>query len=517
MSQAQLIERDGIKSLFRIPGFMPRYGGMSADNEKKAGKFRAKTESSFQPGAVSKTEQAIKEPGEEKYAPISDGYENLESAHDAHQQLWYLFKFSHFMRLWMPFDTYCKFTMSLGIVALGHGTTYFVVSKIGLHKLRYFFSLVCMISPFMYFPMVVVADNFQFPNRKYFFFGMALQLAGPIFGVMAVFSRGRHPYSIVENLCVPLSFFFHALFYAAVFTVSYSKADDGRLPGIDRDDDLLTDVIQDLTYAMEVVTAEKDGAKRPDVDGNEGNVSHYDEQGEQHIGWESGAKYQDATKPESSAPNFMSAPTFKGSVSQKGWPTDSPEFEQQAKALSKTVKGSLRKALMVAVGMYMILTTRCCVKILDKTVWRRVVPVPAPMAVVSKEFPVIWSSTPFFIPHALACSKRSIFLADRFHVFELENGENLRELCKFNQPILDVIGYCDDHGKSCRPVVLFRKGGKRNNVVEFHDCIKGNHTSELKQALGELGHAGTYFRRDNGVATRLLVTTHQDVLLQSRL
>jgi hypothetical protein len=139
------------------------------------------------------------------------------------------------------------------------------------------------------------------------------------------------------------------------------------------------------------------------------------------------------------------------------------------------------------------------------------------MAVVSKEFPVIWSSTPFFIPHALACSKRSIFLADRFHVFELENGENLRELCKFNQPILDVIGYCDDQGKSCRPVVLFRKGGKRNNVVEFHDCIKGNHTSELKQALGELGHAGTYFRRDNGVATRLLVTTHQDVLLQSRL
>jgi hypothetical protein len=519
MSQAQLIERDGIKSLFRIPGIMPRYGGMSADDMKNASKGGAKTESNFHPGVGTKSEQASKSkvPATESYSPISDGYENLESAQGQHQQLWYLFKFSHFMRLWMPFDTYCKFTMSLGIVSLGHGTTYFVVSKVGLSKLSYFFSLVCMVSPFLYFPMVVVADNFQFPNRKTFLAGMALQLAGPIFGVIAVYARGRERHGLIENICAPLCFLFHALFYAAVFTVSYSKADDGRLPGIDRDDDLLGDVIQDLTQAMDEMTAQVNGSIGKAGVAVENGDNHPSEQVEQEAGWESDTKYKDAAEPElpgKSASQKSMAAGFQG-ISQTGWPTDSKEFHQQAKALNKRVKTSLRHALMVAVAMYIVLTTRCCFKIADKRVWSINVDEPVPFAVLAKEWPVIWSTAPFFMPTCMACSGHAIFLSDRYHVFELENGQNLRQLCKFNKPIVNIINFCEETGH-CRPLVLLHKDAKKK-VVEFQECVEGNHTSELMQSLGEINQASTYRRRENGVTTRLLVTTHRTELLQSRL
>lgn len=523
MSQAQFIERDGIKSLFRIPGIMPRYGGMTADDKKHAG-GNAKTESSSHPGIPSKAEQVPGRAGTEEYSPISDGYENLESAPGQHQQLWYLYKFSHFMRLWMPFDTYCKFTMSLGIVALGHGTTYFVLSKVGLNKISYFFSLACMVSPFLYFPMIVVADNFQFPSRKSFICGMALQLTGPIFGVIAVYARGRERYGILENICVPLCFLFHALFYAAVFSVSYSRADDGKLPGIDRDDDLLGDVIQDISKALEGMGEEADGAcgakgknSASAQRGDESSSAQHQEE-EEPEGWDTDPKYKNAPEPEVSKTSSIATGAGMMSIGKHGFPTDSEEFKQQAKALNKSVKMSLRNALMVAVFMYIALTTRCFLKIGQNRIWNSA-PVPkfVPWAIVSKEWKVQWSSAPFFMPNSLGCHGKEIFLADRYHVFTLENGKNLHQMCKFNEPILDMVSFCEDVDGPCRPLVLVQKVVGKDKVVDFRECGKGNHSSELKQTLGEVTKAGTYIRRDKGVVSHMLVTGHGKDLLQSRL
>jgi len=489
MSQAQQLERDGIRSLFRIPGCMPVYEGTAKADEG----VHEETESCSLPGVepcleVSQTRLAIdgycdKNVANE-YVPKSDGFENLETTADA-QQLWYLCKFSQFMQLWMPFDTYCKFAMSLGIVALGHGCTYFVLSKVDMHKLVTVFGLACVVTPFLYIPMVIVADSFQFPSRSYYIVGSALQLAGPIFGVTALYMRGCgcDAHGLAQAVFVPLCFLSHALFYIATFRIAYNRNADAKLPSLHREDD----IVQGLGIQEDEDTP----------------PAQQNEEARTEVGWENDASY-----------NYTSQQSRRN-ANQVGFASDSISFAHQADQLSRYVRRAMRRALLVAVCIYSVLTFRGMLRLGREIYNWRHLPPPLQFATQSLEWPVAWHSAPFFKPHALACAGHRIFLADQFHVFELEDRQNLRRICNVQQPIKDITTSCRDD--RCHPVLLVPDVSASDSderiALELLDCEDGEKSTKLSPTIAAVDHANLYYNHDN---EQVLVTAHGDELVRNR-
>lgn len=125
-----------------------------------------------------------------------------------------------------------------------------------------------------------------------------------------------------------------------------------------------------------------------------------------------------------------------------------------------------------------------------------------------------WESTPLFRPHSLACGDDHIFLADEFHVFELDDRRYLRQICKVDRPIRDLTVSCTSD--SCQPVVLLRSvsdgDSEENSVLELHACQDSEQSSRLLQTLGDdVDHANLYHSRSEDV----LVTTRGDELLKN--
>ena len=78
-----------------------------------------------------------------------------------------------------------------------------------------------------------------------------------------------------------------------------------------------------------------------------------------------------------------------------------------------------------------------------------------PPSLEVEELPMA-SPSPFWKPHALVCPRSHVFIADRYHVYELcENNTVVRRYpCAVNGTIADVAAVCDS--KACWPVVLLQ-------------------------------------------------------------
>merc|ERR1719401_1634290 len=101
MKQAQYIEALGPTELFRIPGTRPSYCLEPNWGDTK------------QPTTWKK--------------PVAEEATPMESLVTSSPYLWYLTKFAKYMRLWLPYDAYSKFTMGLGVIAFGQGAAYFML------------------------------------------------------------------------------------------------------------------------------------------------------------------------------------------------------------------------------------------------------------------------------------------------------------------------------------------------------------------------------------------------------
>lgn len=64
--------------------------------------------------------------------------------------------------------------------------------------------------------------------------------------------------------------------------------------------------------------------------------------------------------------------------------------------------------------------------------------------------------SPYFKPHSITCPRGRVFLADEFHVFELDSVNSQVELfeCAVNGTIADLTARCE--GETCWPVVLLK-------------------------------------------------------------
>eukprot|EP00438_Fugacium_kawagutii_P032267 Skav209898 [mRNA] locus=scaffold2642:404817:414089:- [translate_table: standard] len=70
-------------------------------------------------------------PGETKDINLEEATP-LESLVMRTSHTWYLSKFAEFMRLWHPYDMYAKYSMGLGILCLGHSSTYFALGVLSV-------------------------------------------------------------------------------------------------------------------------------------------------------------------------------------------------------------------------------------------------------------------------------------------------------------------------------------------------------------------------------------------------
>lgn len=174
----------------------------------------------------------------------------------------------------------------------------------------------------------------------------------------------------------------------------------------------------------------------------------------------------------------------------------------------------MRRALLVALVMYLVLTFRASIRLYEEIQYWLHRPPPIKFAESSLEWLVAWESAPLFRPHALACVDHHIFLADDFHVFELDDRRNLRQICKVDRPIRDLTASCSSD--SCQPVLLLRSvsdgDSEENPELELHACQDGEQSSTLLQTLGDdVDHANLYHSQSEDV----LVTTRGDELLKN--
>ena len=130
-----------------------------------------------------------------------------------------------------------------------------------------------------------------------------------------------------------------------------------------------------------------------------------------------------------------------------------------------------------------------------------------PLLEVSSE--TMASPSPFWKPHALVCPRNQVFVADRYHVYELRSNNTKVERypCTVNGTIADVAAACNK--ETCWPVVLLQ--GVPPLVL---DCSTGRQ-DPLLQTTSDAGRLATNADRENsGMLQTLLATMGDKMIVQ---
>lgn len=130
-----------------------------------------------------------------------------------------------------------------------------------------------------------------------------------------------------------------------------------------------------------------------------------------------------------------------------------------------------------------------------------------PVLELSKE--TMASPSPFWKPHALVCPRNQVFVADRYHVYELraDNTKVERYPCMVNGTIADIAAACNQ--ESCWPVVLLQ--GVPPLVL---DCSTGRQDPLLQTTDGAGRIATNADRENSGMLQTLLATTGDKMIVQ---
>lgn len=125
-----------------------------------------------------------------------------------------------------------------------------------------------------------------------------------------------------------------------------------------------------------------------------------------------------------------------------------------------------------------------------------------------------WPS-PFFTPVALACAHSSVFIADRYHVYEMAtksltvmNSIGDPVYCPLNGTIQDVTVFCEPSASACEFFVLLR--GFPSQIV---DCSRGSSTLPRVAPLLQSETPATQLAMD---ARGMMYATHGDQVVKYR-
>jgi len=504
MKQAQWIEMNGIRSLLRIPGIMPNYDtGARASLPGRAGDSRfPPVRSHGEPSTGLASRQGVGFQQNENRC-TDDTLEDLtplESLVRSSMQLWYLTKFGRFMRLWLPYDTYSKYSMGLGIVSLGHAMGYFCLGKLiseGRHLSAW--PACTLMSGFSYTILLAVAVNFQNTVRD---IGVRLVVflflaGGPIAGIAGSVAESEIMHAIMVSCC----YFLHFVFWAVwLFLARKGIPNDKRLSF----ESLTGNYWADQPYSVGPGDLWVDGslhrlsrtsrsASKADVGlavRSCGSGEGVDTRGRSEGG---GSRCSDQAlgpflgRSGEGGPQALGETTAETGIglSEEKWPTDDKRFEDKAFRTSEKTRKILLQAIFVTAMLWFSMFVWSFSGFWYIGLDGEVRPAAGVSWAQVNEIVLDWPS-PFFRPHTIACAGNRAFLADRFRIYEfsVDGGQMVRVPCAVRSIIVSVGASCDQTGR-CGPLVLVR-GGPVNNgstaPMQVVDCEASDASPLLRES-----------------------------------
>jgi hypothetical protein len=418
MSQAQQFEKDGVRSIFRLPGVAPSYAEQPKPDAKKSEGADTGVEGGHgKKGGVhkSKTRKA------EKEVPGS----GLEVVRPRTSKLWHLARFARFMQLWQPHDTQSKGCLGIGLLSLVQGAMYWTLGKFSGHDHSLFqMDAAALILPtlmliFLYIVIMVYETNVKFKRGFTRWSVMLLFCCAPLSGTFAVLIPDAVARRVFSSICA----FSHFLLYACLLLRSYWEI---KMPS-------------EITEKF--------------ITGPEGQkfTKHIDDDVEQG-------------KP---ASTFAESDEALFDITMHN-----PDEEKEATRVRNSVRRTLRVSLFLSCGVWFItFLSTFSFYINPSTEMYGVRSVP-----ITWMFKAVWPHA-----LAIAGDEAFIADKYKVYVVSLADGTPHvpRELsCNFTGIIADVAAACDtQHGvQVCHPLVLLESDSPR--VV---DCTTGEETVILQQ------------------------------------
>jgi hypothetical protein len=527
MNQAQWIEKNGLLQMFRIPGIMPNYKTDPGSDDHllpehvKALKEQTAAKGQYRKPVAAKGDAA---PGQSQEGSdfVAEDFTALEHLEVSSTSLWYLTKFGYFMRLWMPYDTHCKFSMGLGMLALGHAGAYFTMGTIisGGFDVPWYAAVGGSFS-FVYMVALVVQQNFKEMTIMVHVITTILLCLGPTLGVYAATTKIDSLHKYLWMACFLFHFIFWSLTYVGTFskkvlrasrlgavgnsggfwgqheTEHYSKhqghrhkANHGK-PASPGDVEV---VGNGLVTPKGNHLASPKGKENPDgwSDSEDDSGSDTDSPSDGSTSYagtprrSDAYRYHDDGRGQASSSTTPAAPgvgdhsSLHGShdkvISGTGrWPTDDPEFDEKVDDTSDRVRTALQQTIIVVAGVWVTLLIWVIAQafvIDEESPFRRTYP--------SESVQVVSWPSPLFRPTRISCVEVSSgdmgpkveFLSDDYRIFNLDGSDVTEASCNLSSTIRDLSSYCDG---SCWPVVLTDD----NRIV---DCQSGREERLLQDS-----------------------------------
>lgn len=439
MAQAQQFEKDGVRSIFRLPGMSAQYAEPTQEevpSSKREGRKQLRSEtmvaakqheqrgpkSNAETGSVgSKRRQEPHEAQDQKSSP-------LEEVRPKTRQLAHLARFANFMQLWQPYDTQAKHCIGIGLLSLVQGAMYWTLGKFSgkTHSLlsldaTALFLLTLMIV-LLYIVVMVYETSVKFNRRFTKWSVMVLFCGAPTMGCLATLLPEP---LIVRQILAPTCALMHCLLFVIGYIQSFAEM------------------------------------KKPS------------EITEKFITGPNGQKFTEFSQMDEELGQCTQSASEKGDLDLS---TTNPQEQAEATAVRDSVRRSVRASLLLASVIWFFVFVSSFSPLLELE--RHVENV--------EEVPLQWTSRSVF-PHAIAVAGEDAFVADKYRVFRVPvlGGTPQEVPCNFTGTIADVAATCESEGaQECHPRVLLE--GDRPRVV---DCATGEESLILQQSSHDrVGH-----------------------------
>lgn len=349
-----------------------------------------------------------------------NGSQVLEQLEPPTKDLIYLARFAHFMRLFVPYEIFAKYSIGIALISLSQGAAYFSLGSLSWSESAVYREVLacCMISLFVLLTVIIYADNYSAKSRLVQCLVIILFMWGPLTATLAVIVEAV-PW--LTAVCVCLSSLGQSLLFGGLcaFCVIV-KQDTGQMTS---------------SYVR--------GPKGQRFPGREEVEAKSGED------WRHGVPGTTQTE----------APTR----------AEEDEEELRAEAVLWSVAQVVRGTLGLCSCVWMVLFI---VTVLDAL--HLVGPTSLPVASV-KDLNIKWPSDAF-LPTSLACGQTEVFVANRYQAFRVDTGSGnvQQERCSQEVIITDLLAVCGQTGTGvgdgCNLMTL-TSSEEPNSGAQLVDCV----------------------------------------------
>lgn len=487
MTQSQMIELDGVRELFRVPGTRTSIDPCDVSASSKAGNKKPSLMKrgplKANAGASGQSLRSCSEGSDaETLAPeVQDARAGHEFLDSATCETWYLARMSDFMCLWHPYDVHSKYAMGLGNMCLGQSFVYLsaglLISLPGY--LNEWVAGICSLVS-LYMLYVVTATNFNIYNIYLRIASQFLLNIGPVLGVVGATTKQRS----VEQILVPIAFLSHSSFWLLAYCLLKQDMWNDLSPK-----DFADQGEEFWARARRKKEAERLGIdprslrkKEPEMDPEAGEASRKD--------WRidpSGTSFhsgEGGDKPVQSSTTGDDPYRQEIFGSQGVWPTQEKDFQGKRRRTEQVAKAGLRSLLATSSLAWLALFGWSVAEYwINFQTLTFQTSATAPLAGLAPPLNFTWPG-PLFAPVALACTTNRTFVADKFRIYEIFlNGSAARpvQCVGLDRQIKDLSIACD--ATNCTPLVLVDSHDAQVVAGGILDCGSGKLQALLQDTV----------------------------------